>query len=127
MKYRSLGGTGTTVASLALGTMGFGTETPGDEALAVIDAYVEAGGNTLDTSDIYGAGASEATLGRWFASRPTDVTDRVVLATKGRFGTGRTRTTRDCRAATSTARCRTPCTGSAASRSTSTSCTAGIR
>jgi aryl-alcohol dehydrogenase-like predicted oxidoreductase len=88
MQYRPLGRTGTTVASLALGTMGFGTETPEDEAFAVIDAYVEAGGNMLDTSDIYGAGASESTLGQWFESRPTDVTDRVLLATKGRFGTG---------------------------------------
>ena len=69
-KYRTLGPTGTSVANLALGTMGFGTETPEDEALTVIDAYVEAGGNVLDTSDVYGAGASETTLGRWFAARP---------------------------------------------------------
>src|SRR3954452_8959484 len=88
MQYRPLGRTGTTVASLALGTMGFGTETPEDEAFAVIDAYIEAGGNMLDTSDVYGAGASETALGRWFVERPSDLTDRVVLATKGRFGTG---------------------------------------
>ncbi|RFA08126.1 aldo/keto reductase [Subtercola boreus] len=37
---------------------------------------------------MYGAGASESLLGRWFASRPTDVTARVVLASKARFGTG---------------------------------------
>jgi aryl-alcohol dehydrogenase-like predicted oxidoreductase len=88
MQYRTLGPTGTTVSTLALGTMGFGTETPDDEALAVIDAYLEAGGNMLDTADVYGGGASETTLGRWFADRPADLTDRVVLATKGRFGTG---------------------------------------
>jgi aryl-alcohol dehydrogenase-like predicted oxidoreductase len=68
--------------------MGFGTETPEDEAFTVIDAYIEAGGNMLDTSDVYGEGASEETLGRWFADRPSDLTDRIVLATKGRFGTG---------------------------------------
>lgn len=88
MQYRTLGPTGMSVANLALGTMGFGTETPEDEALTVIDAYVEAGGNILDTSDVYGAGASETTLGRWFADRPVDLTGRIVLATKGRFGTG---------------------------------------
>jgi aryl-alcohol dehydrogenase-like predicted oxidoreductase len=88
MKYRTLGHTGISVANLALGTMGFGTETPEDEALTVIDAYVEAGGNVLDTADVYGGGASETTLGRWFASRPADIADRIVLATKGRFGVG---------------------------------------
>lgn len=88
MHYRTLGPTGTSVANLALGTMGFGTETPEDEALTVIHAYIEAGGNVLDTSDVYGGGASETTLGRWFATWPTDVTDRIVIATKGRFGTG---------------------------------------
>jgi aryl-alcohol dehydrogenase-like predicted oxidoreductase len=88
MQYRRLGSSGTSVTSLALGTMGFGTETPDDEAFAVMDAFVEAGGNMLDTSDVYGGGASETTLGRWFTTRPADLTDRVVLATKGRFGTG---------------------------------------
>lgn len=88
MQYRTLGPTGISVANLALGTMGFGTETPEDEAFTVIDAYVDAGGNVLDTSDVYGGGASETTLGRWFADRPSDITDRIVLATKGRFGTG---------------------------------------
>jgi aryl-alcohol dehydrogenase-like predicted oxidoreductase len=88
MQYRTLGRTGMSVANLTLGTMGFGTETPEDEALTVIDSYIEASGNILDTSDVYGGGASETTLGRWFADRPPDVTDRVVLATKGRFGVG---------------------------------------
>jgi aryl-alcohol dehydrogenase-like predicted oxidoreductase len=88
MKYRTLGSTGVSLSTLSLGTMGFGTETPEDEAFAVIDAYLEAGGNVLDTSDVYGGGLSEQTLGRWFASRPADLSDRVILATKGRFGTG---------------------------------------
>ena len=69
--------------------MGFGTETPEDEAFAIIDAFLEAGGNMLDTADVYGGGASEELLGRWRSSRPDDLTDRVVLATKARFGTGK--------------------------------------
>jgi aryl-alcohol dehydrogenase-like predicted oxidoreductase len=88
MKHRTLTGTGISVSNLALGTMGFGTETEESEAFAILDGFVEADGNLLDTSNVYGAGASEELLGRWFASRPDDVTDRVVLATKARFGTG---------------------------------------
>jgi aryl-alcohol dehydrogenase-like predicted oxidoreductase len=88
VKYRTLPGTGTTVSNLALGTMGFGTETDEAEAFAILDRFVDADGNLIDTSNVYGAGASEELLGRWFAHRPADVTERVVLATKGRFGTG---------------------------------------
>ena len=70
MKYRLLGSTGTSVGNLALGTMGFGTETSEENSFAVLDAFIEAGGNILDTADRYGDGASETTLGKWFAARP---------------------------------------------------------
>lgn len=49
---------------------------------------MEADGNLVDTANVYGAGVSEEVIGRWFANRPADITDRVVLATKARFGTG---------------------------------------
>jgi aryl-alcohol dehydrogenase-like predicted oxidoreductase len=88
MKYRPLPGTGINVSNLALGTMGFGTETDETDAFAILDRFIDAGGNLVDTANVYGAGASEEVLGRWLASRPADVTERVVLATKGRFGTG---------------------------------------
>jgi aryl-alcohol dehydrogenase-like predicted oxidoreductase len=88
MKYRKLGNSGLSAPTLILGTMGLGTETEEREAFAILDAYLEAGGNMLDTADVYGKGASEELLGRWRASRPSDVTDRVVWASKGRFGTG---------------------------------------
>lgn len=88
MKYRKLGSSGLSVSDLILGTMGLGTETPEKEAFEILDAFFEAGGNTLDTADVYGKGASQELLGRWRDSRPSDVTDRVVIATKGRFGTG---------------------------------------
>jgi len=87
MKYRKLGNSGLSVSNLILGTMGFGTETPEQEAFAILDAYLEAGGNMIDTSDVYGKGASEELLGRWRASRP-DATSRLVIASKARFGTG---------------------------------------
>jgi aryl-alcohol dehydrogenase-like predicted oxidoreductase len=88
MKYRALPGTGVSVSNLALGTMGFGTETDEADAFAILDRFVEANGNLIDTSNVYGGGASEELVGRWFASRPADITERVVLATKARFGTG---------------------------------------
>jgi aryl-alcohol dehydrogenase-like predicted oxidoreductase len=87
MEYRTLGNTGLAVSRIALGTMYFGSETPEDEAFKIIDAFVEAGGNLVDTSNVYVGGLTEEIMGRWFASCPAEVTDRVVLATKGRFST----------------------------------------
>ncbi len=84
MEYRQLGDSGTVVSRLALGSMYFGGETTQQDAFAILDAYVEAGGNLVDTANVYMGGLSEAIVGRWFANRPRDVTDRVVLATKGR-------------------------------------------
>jgi aryl-alcohol dehydrogenase-like predicted oxidoreductase len=88
MEYRNLGNTGTAVSRIALGTMYFGVETPEDDAHAILDRFVESGGNLVDTSNVYGGGRSEQVIGSWFANRPREVTDRVVLTTKGRFGTG---------------------------------------
>ena len=85
MQYRTLGASGTAVSSIALGTMDFGSLTPEADAFTVLDAFIEAGVNLLDTSNVYGGGLVEQILGRWFATRPAEVTDRVVLATKGRF------------------------------------------
>jgi aryl-alcohol dehydrogenase-like predicted oxidoreductase len=59
-----------------------------EDAFAILDAFVEAGGNLIDTANVYVGGVSEQIIGRWFAARPRDVTDRVVLASKGRFGGG---------------------------------------
>jgi aryl-alcohol dehydrogenase (NADP+) len=89
MEYRKLGSSGTLVSSLALGTMNFGTpQTPEEEAFAQLDAFIEAGGNLIDTADVYNGGVAEETVGRWFAARPREVTDRAVIATKGRTRTG---------------------------------------
>src|ERR1700761_1203149 len=85
MDYRMLGGSGCAVSSLCLGTMTFGAETDEDGAHAQLDRFVEAGGTMVDTADVYAAGRSEEIIGRWFARRPADVTEAVVLATKGRF------------------------------------------
>ena len=84
MKYRKLGHSGIAISRFALGTMYFGSETSEDDAFAIIDRYVEAGGNAIDTADVYVGGTAEETVGKWFASRPLDVTDKVLLNSKGR-------------------------------------------
>ncbi|MFP5334037.1 MAG: aldo/keto reductase [Actinomycetes bacterium] len=88
MEYRTLGRSGCAVSTLSLGTMTFGAETDEQGSLAQLDAFVEAGGNLVDIADVYAGGTSEEIVGRWLATRPSDVRDRVVLATKGRFPTG---------------------------------------
>jgi aryl-alcohol dehydrogenase-like predicted oxidoreductase len=87
MEYRMLGSSGAVVSTLALGTMTFGTETDEVGAHAQLDQYLDAGGNLIDTADVYSAGVSEQIIGRWLASR-TGARDEIVLATKGRFATG---------------------------------------
>ncbi|MBD0272551.1 MAG: aldo/keto reductase [Acetobacteraceae bacterium] len=82
--YRPLGRSGLVVSPLALGTMTFGTDRWGaDEkaARAIWDAYVGAGGNFVDTADVYAGGASEEMVGRFVAG----ARDRIVVATKAGF------------------------------------------
>ena len=87
MKYRTLGASGAVVSTQALGTMTFGSEA--DEAVSgeIMTAFVEGGGNLLDTADVYTGGRSEEIIGRWLAAHPTDAA-QVVVATKGRFPMG---------------------------------------
>jgi len=85
MRYRKLGGSGCAVSSFALGTMTFGSETDERGSHAQLDRFVETGGTLVDTADVYSDGRSEEIIGRWLGARPGDVTEPVVLATKGRF------------------------------------------
>jgi aryl-alcohol dehydrogenase-like predicted oxidoreductase len=85
--YRTLGRSGCAVSNLALGTMTFGAETDEAGAYEQLDVFLDAGGTLVDTADVYGGGESERIIGRWLADRPAELTDRVVLATKGRFDT----------------------------------------
>ena len=83
---RTLGRSGLPVSPFALGTMTFGNAawgSPDDVSKAVFDAYVDAGGNFVDTADVYSSGRSEELLGRFIQER--DLRDRIVLATKYAF------------------------------------------
>ena len=88
MEYRTLGASGAAVSTYALGTMTFGAETDEEHSHEQLDSFLDAGGSLVDTADVYTAGASEEIVGRWLDDRPSDVTDRVVLATKARFPMG---------------------------------------
>jgi aryl-alcohol dehydrogenase-like predicted oxidoreductase len=86
--YVTLGRSGLRVSPLCLGTMTFGTGwgwgTDEAGAGALLDRYVEAGGNFVDSADLYLGGESEAILGRLVRAR--GLRDRLVLATKFGFG-----------------------------------------
>jgi aryl-alcohol dehydrogenase-like predicted oxidoreductase len=95
MLMRRLGRTGMKVAALCLGGNTFGWTTDQKASEAVLDAYMESGGNFIDTADIYSrwapgnkGGESESALGTWMASRKNR--HAVIVATKlgGPMGPG---------------------------------------
>lgn len=82
MKYQLFGHTGVQVSQLALGTGNFGTGwgygSSVEESEAIFNAYIEAGGNFIDTADIYQFGQSEEILGKLLDGKR----DNIFLATK---------------------------------------------
>ncbi|MEO0949055.1 MAG: aldo/keto reductase, partial [Cyanobacteria bacterium J06641_5] len=84
MHYYTLGNTGLKVSRLALGTMTFGDDwgwgADAANARQIFDAYLEAGGNFIDTADLYTNGNSERMLGQFV--RETGSRDRFIIATK---------------------------------------------
>ena len=84
MKLRRMGNTGLQVSELCLGAMDFGMPdwgTDEKESLKVINAYLDAGGNFIDTADVYGGGISEQICAKALKDRR----ERIILATKGHF------------------------------------------
>jgi len=70
-----------TVTRLSLGSMFWGGKIPREEAHAMLDRYLEAGGTFVDTADVYEDGGVERILGEWLAHHR----DEVVVATKLRW------------------------------------------
>ena len=89
MNTTQLGKTGISVSNLCLGTMQFGWTADEAASIAVMDAFVAAGGNFIDTADIYSSwapgnpgGVSEEIIGRWMKARGNR--SSIVIATKVR-------------------------------------------
>ncbi len=89
MEYRTLGKTGLKVSDICLGTMQFKWTTDEASSYAVLDAFFEAGGNFIDTADIYSrwaeglkGGEAETIIGEWMKRKGNR--DKIVLATKVR-------------------------------------------
>ncbi len=87
MNIRQLGRTDLRVTDICLGTMQFGWTADEKTSFEVMDAYVEAGGNFIDTADIYSnwapgnrGGVSEEIIGGWMKARGNR--DSLVIATK---------------------------------------------
>ena len=95
IEYRRLGRTGLKVSPLCLGSMNFGWTADEETSFAVMDAFAEAGGNFIDTADIYNrwveghiGGESEGVIGRWLQARGNR--SQMIIATKvrGQMGPG---------------------------------------
>jgi aryl-alcohol dehydrogenase-like predicted oxidoreductase len=85
MEHRFLGRTGMQVSELCMGAMTFGRETTEELSHRMLHRFVEAGGNFIDTADVYSTGKSEEVVGRWLKDK---VRDDLVVATKVRFAMG---------------------------------------
>jgi len=88
MKYRFLGTSGLLISRLSLGTMTFGAPDWGCEervAHALMKRYVDAGGNVIDTADVYAGGKAEEIIGNFL---PQVKRDDVIIASKCYFPAG---------------------------------------
>jgi aryl-alcohol dehydrogenase-like predicted oxidoreductase len=85
VEYRYLGKTGMKVSELCLGAMTFGREASEEASCRMLDRFVEAGGNFIDTADVYSQGRSEEIVGGWLKGKRRD---NLVIATKVRFPMG---------------------------------------
>jgi aryl-alcohol dehydrogenase-like predicted oxidoreductase len=82
MDYINMGRTGLQVSRLCLGAMTFGRESTEEISHQMLDRFVEAGGNFIDTANVYSKGISEEILGRWLVKQNRH---DLVIATKVRF------------------------------------------
>ncbi len=85
METRYLGKTGLKVSELCLGAMTFGRETNEADSFTMMHQFAEAGGNFIDTADVYSRGRSEEVVGKWLKNKNRD---EFVIATKVRFPMG---------------------------------------
>lgn len=88
MEYRNLGRTGARVSALCLGAMNFGDGADEEQSARIVDQFLDAGGNFIDTANVYSRGVSEEFTGK--ALKANGKRGQVFLATKvhGRIGEG---------------------------------------
>ncbi|RLD08188.1 MAG: hypothetical protein DRI44_10125 [Chlamydiae bacterium] len=89
--FRTIAGIKQLVSGVCLGTAQYGSQLDETSSYALMDRFVEKGGNFLDTAHVYGAwdkngtnngcGNSEVVIGRWLKSRKNR--DRIIIGTKG--------------------------------------------
>ena len=92
MEYKYLGRTGLKVSELCMGSMNFGWTAPRENCAPVLDAFVAAGGNFIDTADVYSrwaegnpGGVAEELIGAWLKTKRRD---QIIIATKVRSAMG---------------------------------------
>lgn len=88
MEYRILGRTGLQISAMCLGSAQFGWSADEVTSFALMDAFVEAGGNCIDSADVYSnwavgnsGGEAEVIIGRWMQERRNR--QHIIIATKG--------------------------------------------
>ena len=88
MEYRILGRTGLQISAMCLGSAQFGWSADEATSFALMDAFVEAGGNCIDSADVYSnwavgnsGGEAEVIIGRWMQERRNR--QHIIIATKG--------------------------------------------
>src|SRR2546425_9946888 len=93
MDYRQLGRSGLSVSPICLGGNVFGWTADERTSFSILDAWVDAGFNFIDTADVYSfwvpghsGGESETVIGKWL--KQSGKRDRVVIATKVGFDMG---------------------------------------
>lgn len=79
-RLRRLPGSDLSIFPVVLGGVAFGWTAAGDQSMAVLEAYAEAGGNAIDTAGSYSSGRSEILIGNWLRDRGDR--DRFVVSTK---------------------------------------------
>lgn len=93
MQLRELGGTGLRIAPLVLGGNVFGWTADKSTSFAILDAFLAAGFNAIDTADVYNryapglkGGESETVIGEWMKDR--GIRNRIIVITKGGLSMG---------------------------------------
>ena len=88
MKYIQLNDTDLNVSRICLGTAGFGDKTDQEKSFEILDDFVRAGGNFIDTANVYSHGTSEIFIGNALKELNTP-REKVVIASKVYFNPGK--------------------------------------